>query len=383
MASNEMPVQASMLDTVLKKTVSAVEQSKLQIFDITENARSETMQTSLELAEIRAEVKQTIDRTDELERLFRGARQRLVEVSRDFHRFAEADIRSAYEMTSQLQVELSLSREKEQNLRRRRDDLERRLRNLREMIGKAENLMTQIGAVLGFLTGDLGSLSSALESAQQRQLFGAKIIQAQEEERKRVARDIHDGPAQSMAHVVLQSDLAEKLLNQNKIEDAKIELRSLKETVRNTLSDVRKIIFDLRPMALDDLGLVPTLRKYMEEYENRYQLATEFTIFGREQRLAAPQEVAVFRLIQEALHNIRKHAKARRAQVKLDFQPKSLTVIVQDDGIGFEQDLEHTELEHFGMMGMKERIQLLGGKLEIESVKGRGTKVWFIIPLSS
>lgn len=382
MAKNEI-LQTSMLDSVLTKTLVAVEQSKTQIFDITENARSETYQTAIELELIRIEVKKTIERTDELENSFRTARQRLVEVSRDFHRYAEADIRNAYELTSQLQVELSLSREKEQNLRRRRDDLERRLRNLKDMIGKAENLMTQIGAVLGFLTGDLGNLSSALESAQQRQIFGAKIIQAQEEERKRVARDIHDGPAQSMAHVVLQSDLAEKLLNQNKIEETKIELRSLKEAVRNTLSDVRKIIFDLRPMALDDLGLVPTLRKYMEEYEKRYHLAADFTIFGKEHRLASSQEVAIFRLIQEALHNIGKHAQAKRAQVKLEFQAQALSVIVQDDGIGFEQDLEQTEFEHFGMMGMKERIQLLGGKLEIQSAKGRGTKVWFNIPLLS
>ncbi|WP_016696480.1 sensor histidine kinase, partial [Rhodococcus rhodochrous] len=155
---------------------------------------------------------------------------------------------------NRIQVELSIYREREDNLKKRRNDLERQLRTLEETIERAEKLVTQMGVVLGYLTGDLSKVGEALEEAKQHQLMGLKVIQAQEEERKRVAREIHDGPAQSMANVVLRSEIVEKMLKNERILEAQMELHELKEMVRLSLADVRRIIFDLRPMALDDLG---------------------------------------------------------------------------------------------------------------------------------
>ena len=139
-----------------------------------------------------------------------------------------------------------------------------------------------MGVVLGYLTGDLSKIGEALESAKQHQLMGLKVIQAQEEERKRVAREIHDGPAQSMANVVLRSEIVEKMLKNERILEAQMELHELKEMVRMSLGDVRRIIFDLRPMALDDLGLVPTLQKYIRTCEERIASSIDLVIFGIE-----------------------------------------------------------------------------------------------------
>ncbi len=369
------------LDVVFKKTISAVESSKEQIFSIAENARVETLSTREELEKIKKDVIRIIDQTDELERKFRLSRVRLVEVSRNFKKYGEADIQSIYEQASQLQAELSVSREKEQNLRTRRDELERRLKNLTDTIEKAENLMSQIGAVLGYLTGDLRNFSETVKSAQQRQMFAVQIIQAQEEERKRVAREIHDGPAQSMANIVIRSEIAERILDQGKIEEAKEELRSLKDTVRMTLGEVRKIIFDLRPMALDDLGIVPTLRKYMEDFSQRSQIEAELITLGREERLPSSVGVVIFRLIQEAMNNAGKHSQAQNLQVKLEFGSELITGMVKDDGVGFDH-IDQTGMPQFGIMGMKERINLLDGKLDIHSHKGKGTRVVFSIPIN-
>ncbi|RXT04492.1 sensor histidine kinase [Ammoniphilus sp. CFH 90114] len=368
------------LDSVLKKTIHAVEGSKEQIFDIAESARIESEEIRDELESIKREVREIVDQTDELEHKFKSSRQRLVEVSRNFQRYGEEDIKKSYELASQIQVALSLSREKEANLRNRRDELERRLKGLAETLEKADNLMTQISVVLGFLTGDLGNLTSAMETAQQRQMLALQVIQAQEEERKRVARDIHDGPAQSMANIVIRSEIADRILAQGRVDDARAELKELKVTVRNTLAEVRKIIFDLRPMALDDLGIVPTLRKYVEDFGQRHQIASELVTLGTDERLPTTVEVVIFRLIQEALNNAAKHSKASQIQVKLEFLKDQVTVLVKDNGVGFDS-LEKTEQPQFGIMGMKERINLLDGKLDLQSAKGQGTRIVFTIPI--
>ncbi|HJV47291.1 MAG TPA: sensor histidine kinase [Bacillota bacterium] len=371
----------SILDSVLKKAITAVESSKEQIFDIAEEARDESYSIQQELEKIKREVSEIIFQTDTLDRQFRLSRARLVEVSSNFRKYTEEDVRQAYEKSSQLQVDLLMSREKEMNLRKRRDDLDRRLRNLANTIEKAENMMTQIGVVLGYLTGDLGEFCVALESAQQRQMLGLQVIQTQEEERKRVARDIHDGPAQSMANLMIRTEIAEKMLERGLIEDVRKELVELKETVRNTLADVRKIIFDLRPMALDDLGLVPTLRKYLEDFGNRYQMETELITMGKEVRFEPMVEVVIFRMVQEGLNNAGKHSKAKNIQIKIEYLPERTTVVVRDDGVGFEHQ-DRTDRPHFGIMGMTERMKLIDGTLNIHSVIGTGTRLVFTIPVN-
>jgi len=376
----EANIDIHVLDEIMNRTISSVEQSKEKIFDIAENAHKERNHISLELEALKTEIERVIRQTDELDLKARQARQKLAAISRNFRLYSETDIREAYEEASQMQIQLSLSRDKELRLRQRRDELERRHRSILQTIEKSENLIAQMGSVLNYLQGDLKKVGIALESAQQQQLLGIQIIQAQEEERKRVARDIHDGPAQSMANVTLRSEIVERMLNQNRIDEAKVELRLLKELTRASLVDVRKIIFDLRPMALDDLGLVPTLRKYLEEYQKRHGIGAKLTLLTPERRLQNSIEVAVFRLIQESLNNTAKHAQARNVEVRLEFKPHVVHFRVMDDGVGFDQSTR-AERPQFGIMGMRERVKLLQGKMKIHSRPGKGTSVLFSIPL--
>ncbi|MBN6186973.1 sensor histidine kinase [Aneurinibacillus sp. BA2021] len=376
----EANIDIHALDEIMERTVSSVEQSKEKIFDIAENAHKERNHISLELEALKDEIERVITQTDQLELQARQARKKLANISRSFRQYSETDIREAYEEASQMQIQLSLSRDRELRLRQRRDELERRHRNILHTIEKSENLISQMGLVLNYLQGDLKRVGIALESAQQQQLLGIQIIQAQEEERKRVARDIHDGPAQSMANVTLRSEIVERMLNQNRIDEAKVELRLLKELTRASLVDVRKIIFDLRPMALDDLGLVPTLRKYLEEFQKRHGVRTKLSLLTPERRLQNSIEVAVFRLIQESLNNTAKHAQAKHVEVRLEFKTNAVHFVVMDDGVGFDQSTK-AERPQFGIMGMMERVKLLQGKMKIESEEGKGTKLFFSIPL--
>jgi two-component system sensor histidine kinase DegS len=374
-----MIVNVSILDGVISKTVEAVEKSIEQIFDIAESARKESHLLRHEVVMVKQELSELIRQVDEWERVYRKARERLALVSREFQTYSEEDIKEAYEHANHVQVNLLLAREKEKNLIKRRDELERRLRNIEETIAKAENLVTQMGVVLGYLKGDLGKVEEALENAKQHQQMGLRILQAQEEERKRVAREIHDGPAQSMANVVLRSDIVEKMLRNNQIIEALMELEALKEMVRNSLADVRRIIFDLRPMALDDLGLIPALQKYIQTVQERSKLNIELIVFGREQELDESGKAALFRLVQECLNNIIKHAEAKFVKVKVQFLPEGTSIVVSDDGKGFRMEEIEKRGNSFGILGMKERVQLLHGKMDIISAPKQGTKVIFQI----
>ncbi|RKN78868.1 sensor histidine kinase [Paenibacillus ginsengarvi] len=379
-------MQFDAIDKVIKNAIGVMETSKYQMFEICESARSEWETLSKELHQVKDEVSRTIDQVDKLEVEYKRSRLRLTEVSRDFHRFKEEDIRVAYEAATQMQLQLIMAREKEHHLRARRDELQKRIRGVEKTVERAEALIGQMNVVHEYLSGDLNQVTRILETAKNRQLIGLKIILAQEEERKRISREIHDGPAQAMANMVLRSEIAELMIDRKEYSNLKEELSDLKGAVRHGLEEVRKIIFNLRPMALDDLGLMPTLRKYVQDFEDRNKIHTRFEVVGVEARLPSAMEVAVFRLVQESLANVLKHSKATHAGIEITYQISMVKIVVKDNGVGFALDKLEAMIargnSHFGIMGMRERVELLGGRMDIESEPGAGAKLTMIIPIS-
>jgi two-component system, NarL family, sensor histidine kinase DegS len=369
----------TVLDDILKKMLDTVKSSKEQIFDITEQSRNEHSQLQLELAQVQMKVATVIENTDKTERFARFARNRLAEVSKNFSKYTDEEVRNAYEQANDYQIKLALYRQEEAQLRERRDNIERRLVALQGTIKKAEALVGQVSVVLNYLTSDLQDVNDMIQGAKEMQEFGLKIIEAQEEERKRVSREIHDGPAQMMANVLLRSELVERIYREKGIDDALKEIRDLRVMVKNSLSEVRRIIYDLRPMALDDLGLVPTLAKYLKNFQEHTGMEISFRNLGKEVRLPATLEVAIFRFVQEAVQNAFKHADPREVQVKMEIKATKVIVIIKDDGKGF--DLAQKKDGAFGLLGMKERVNMLKGDLTIDSKINRGTLIMLIIPI--
>ncbi|MBA2175553.1 sensor histidine kinase [Halobacillus locisalis] len=379
MSENKLGDKA--LDFIINEMVDTVTNSKDEIFQISEDSRTEFEKLSHELVETKKQVHALINEGDQLEQKVKFSRMRLSEVSKQFQQYSEQDIRKVYEQTHGLQMDLSMNREKEKQLRVRRDDLEVRLRGLEETIDRAEALGGKISVVLNYLTEDFKHVSDALEDAKEKQQFGLKIIEAQEEERRRLSREIHDGPAQMLANVMLRSDLVDRTYRERGVEEAMVEMRSLKKMVRSALYEVRRIIYDLRPMALDDLGLIPTLKKYiatMEDYNKNITIS--FTSLGKERRLESKYEVALFRLMQESVQNALKHAEASHIKVKVEMTLQSTMIIVKDDGKGF--DLNEKKDQSFGLVGMRERVDMLDGELSIDSSPGEGTIVTIQIPIN-
>lgn len=368
-----------MLDEILSKMIETVSNSKEQVFEITEQSRNEYAQLQIELAEVQMKVANVIDNTDKTERFARFARNRLSEVSKNFDKYTDEEVRDAYEQANNFQTKLALFRQEEQQLRQRRDHIERRLVALQDTIKKAEALVGQISVVLNFLTSDLQQVNDMIEDAKEMQDFGLKIIEAQEEERKRVSREIHDGPAQMMANVLLRSELVERIYRENGIEDALKEIRDLRGMVKSSLSEVRRIIYDLRPMALDDLGLIPTLSKYLKNFQEHSGMEITFRNLGKEERLPSTLEIAIFRFVQEAVQNAFKHANPREVQVKTEIKSTKITVIIKDDGKGFDQNEKKEGA--FGLLGMKERVNMLKGEMTIDSKINKGTLIMLMIPI--
>lgn len=378
--------QSDAIDRVIKNAVGVMENSKLQILEILDSARDELKMLNNEVKQIMKETAETVEKVDQLEINYRRSRIRLTEVSRDFVRYKEEDIKQAYEKATQLQLDLLIYREKEMYLKARRDELQKRARIVEKSVERAETVSAQMGVVLEYLSGELGQVSKILESAKNRQLIGLKIILAQEEERKRISRELHDGPAQMLANLVLRTEIVERMIGKQEFKMVEDEIIDLKAQVRSSLEEMRKVIFNLRPMALDDLGLIPTLRKYVHDFEEKTKIRATFETRGKEHRMSSPMEAAIFRLIQEALTNAAKHAFPTYVGVDITYQAQMVRIVVQDNGLGFKVDqLEqktnnHT---HFGLIGMRERVELLEGRMEIESNANQGTKIIIHIPTNT
>lgn len=370
--------QVKTLDTIIDEMVDVVENSKNEIFDISEDARDEYEVLVAELEVTKEKVLRYIETGDQLEKKVRLSRQRLSEVSKYFDHYSESEIREVYEKTHAMQTRLAVLRQEETALRNRRDELERRLVNLDHTIERADRLVRKISVILPYLHDEFRQVNDMLEDAREKQEFSLKIIAAQEEERRKISREIHDGPAQMMANILLRSELIERAYRDGGVDSAMKEIKSIRKMIRSSLYEVRRIIYDLRPMALDDLGIIPTIKKYVSTTADYHEMDIEFTTIGKEKRLNQDYEVALFRLMQESLQNAIKHSEATTVNIKLDIGEHSITMIVSDDGIGFNPEQKRDK--SFGIIGMKERVEMLKGKFIINSKIGEGTQVYINLP---
>jgi two-component system, NarL family, sensor histidine kinase DegS len=325
------------------------------------------------------------------------------------------DLESA---AARLDARLADTADTREELRRRTDDSEKRWRGLldhlsgldpdeldngfrslarfRADLAAVDERFRDVGARLIDLRGEQEVLRSVFRSLDDLAAAAAphadnsrvrdasrQVFQIIEEERMRIARDMHDGPAQSMANLVLQAEILERLIQRDPAQVVK-ELADFKDGVRAVLEDTRRLIFDLRPMTLDDLGLVPTLRKFVKDYGDKAKVNAQLRVMGEEVRLPGSYEPSIFRIIQEALNNARKHAKASNVEVLINFQEDTVTAVVRDDGVGMDVAAIEARIDgskNLGLISMRERADLEKGTLEIRSELGKGTEVRAGFPL--
>jgi two-component system sensor histidine kinase DegS len=330
-------------------------------------------QAQKELKEIEVLIRQSSAEVEKLAQRNAQLATKLRQMEANLDTIPRQDIKEIYSAAQEAQMRLFMMRGQVEQLQAKQQHLERHTGMLRQVI----DLAGQSG-----MGGD--GAGPSVEGGNGEGSPIVRIITAQENERQRLARQMHDGPAQSLTNLILQAEICERLFDTDPVR-ARTELGNLKDAVTSTFQKVREFIFDLRPMMLDDLGLNPTLKRYIQDFEAKSGgLACNLAITGKEQRLPPHTEVTVFRVIQGLLNNVREHANATHVEVSLDLSPEGLSAKVEDDGSGF--DVEEVmaaarQRKTMGLISIIEQVEMLGGDIHFDSSIGRGTQVRLLLPI--
>ncbi len=344
-----------------------------QINELRETYRQELDRGKRDLEEMERLLRQTQAEADKLGQREMSVGSQMRNVQANLDRFSKEDIRGVFVMAQEVQVRLVSIRGQVEGLQDRQKRLRERQTELNTLLDILDNVNPEPKAnQVTFQTDD-----------NQDTLIG-EVIQAQEKERLRISLQMHDGPAQMLSNLILRAEICERMIDRD-VAQAKSELGALRKAINTVLQDTRRFIFDLRPMILDDLGLIPTLRRYAQDFSEKWKVDVSIAVQNLDTRLPRHYEVALFRFVQEALNNVQKHASAGSARVVVDGLGNQVQVMIEDDGSGFNINEAMTEGRGHRNMGfavMKQQTEtLLKGQLGIESVPGRGTRVIASVPL--
>lgn len=208
------------------------------------------------------------------------------------------------------------------------------------------------------------------------------LLEIQEMEQKRISNELHDTTVQNLTMLIHKAELCEQLVESDII-GTKLELQVMKETLRKTIQELRNIIYNLRPMSVDDLGLIKTIERFIEQKEfEDDSIKMLFKVTGEEpQELKPIITMTIFRIIQELYNNAKKHSQCKHFKVAITFLNEKIKIKVSDDGIGFDSEQLSLNRKNFGLLIMKERVSLLSGEIKINTEKGKGTNVLIQIPI--
>ena len=341
--------------------------------EMAEEAKKEREQLDSEIREIDVLVKQNSGEVERLQQRQADSNSLLRQIEANLEAYPREEIRSAYLSGQDVQLRLFMMRSQLEQLQNKQRSLSRYRGQLDRLGALAEQISEASGSVL------LASSANA-ESLDQQSMV--QIIEAQELERQHLARQMHDGPAQSLTNLILQAEIVERMFDTDPAK-ARAELGNLKNAANSTFQRIRDFIFDLRPMMLDDLGLIPTLKRYAQTFETKTRLPTHLATLG-ETTLPSYVEVTLFRAVQELLNNAARHAHASRVQVTLDLQGNPVVATVEDDGSGFDVATAIAaarQRSSSGLVNLEKRIEMLSGKIQFQSGTGRGTKVRVELPV--
>ncbi|HVP21272.1 MAG TPA: sensor histidine kinase [Anaerolineaceae bacterium] len=278
-----------------------------------------------------------------------------------------SDIRAAYSSAMDAQQRLLMMRGQLDKLQGDQNYLQKYI----QMLEKVEQVVGDDDTISG--TGPRKGQGSAILEM---------VVKAQEAERFRLSRQMHDGPAQALSNFIVQTEIASRLfeLDPNRAKD---ELSNLKQAAMTTFQKVRTFIFELRPMSLDDLGLYPTIKRYAEAFKEQTGYDVTLTLTGQEQRFESFVEVLVFRALQELMGNAARHNLDAPSKVQITViimvEDNLIKVSVSDNGKGFDPAIL-VNSEGIGLKLIRERVEMLGGYMDIDAVPGQGSKISFQVP---
>ena len=333
--------------------------------NIIASCRSEFENIQREVKEISLMIDQSQVEIGKLTQRNASSTMQIQQMQAQLDSLPRADIRATYETALDAQQRLFVMRGQLDKLQSDKNQLTRYQTSLDRMLKLLDTIPAPGGSKRG--------VSAATQTVEM-------IIQAQESERQRLARQMHDGPAQALTNLILQTDIAMRLFDRDPSK-AREELENLKTAANSTFQKVRNFIFDLRPMMLDDLGLGPTIQRYADTFKQQTNLDVRLTTSGLENRLENYLEVMIFRAVQELLSNVARHSQATQVKLQIDVDSGEVRVSIDDNGKGFDLKAA-SEGNGMGLKVIRDRVEMLGGEMDIDSVIGQGTRVVFSVPSS-
>ena len=212
--------------------------------------------------------------------------------------------------------------------------------------------------------------------------YSVKLLETQELDRNRISRDLHDSTVQSLTSLIHKIEYCSLMIDKDPV-CAKLELQSMIELNKAIINDMREIIYDLRPMALDNLGFIATIESHCLHLQRNGKMEVSLTVSGKEQKLPSIVCVTLYRILQEACNNAMKHSEAKHLWVRVNYMEDSVQLSIEDNGKGFDTEKKSSdnELYGFGLSTMKERAWLLNGTFSLISEVGSGTKIYVNVPV--
>lgn len=299
----------------------------------------------------------------------------------EFIRLLEESNDSAYASFSPRELNPK-NKEKIQELNEEKKELERQLEGQQEKYNECITKLQELSEVITSLQKPVTEKENF--DIGDREKYRLTILEIQENERQRISRELHDSTVQNLTSMVHKVELCGKLVEMDPIR-CKLELVTLGKTLREIINDTRQMIYNLRPMSFDDIGLDVTIERALEKLENTEAKKVDFSVIGEPYDIKPVIGITLLRIIQEACSNAIKHAEPSYIKVVLQYEPNKIILTVEDDGLGF--DVEHMDTSTkkdnsgFGLSMMKERIYLLSGNINIESKINCGTKINVEVPI--
>lgn len=283
-----------------------------------------------------------------------------------------------------------VNREKNNECKIMEDNLRNELKRMEETRKRYECTLSKeqdLARLDNYLKKNTKSNLCNSDSGFNEDVNGLKLLEIQEIERKRIARELHDTTVQNLTNLVHKTELCTKFVDIDPIR-AKLELQTMISTIKTTINDMRNIIYDLRPMSLEDLGLVITVKRYIKQFIDSTKIKVVLNVENEKPINSDIIDLTLFRIIQEACNNALKHAQATVINIDLKYNENSIELIIEDNGCGFNQQINKEEqdglndpLSGFGLSMMKERVGLLSGKLDITSVINKGSRISVCVPI--
>jgi two-component system sensor histidine kinase DegS len=341
------------------------------IDDLITALSAEMASTRRRLTEVKSQLDQMQTQVEREQARYSGIAAEIRNIKENLDTVPREDIRDKYDEALEVRFRLATMRGQ--------------LEKIESIYNELESRQSLMNLVTSKLQGFNGLPASVGDEASSGNLDVVGIINAQEDERQRLSRAIHDSIAQALTNFILQSEICQRLFDRNP-ERAAEELNNLKINANNTFQKVREFIFDLRPMMLDDLGVAPTVRKYLDNYRDKNDIATEITIIGEERRLENYREVLIFRSIQDLLTSARDYASPTQVKVILDLTGSRIKITVEDDGRAFDtskviaRDNDTNDARVQVLRMLKSKLELIGGSIQLNSSDNEGSSIRLEIP---